>query len=226
MNKKFKYIFNNLFRSKNKLSFLASLSVKSSILDVGCGSILNAVDAKNILPNSNYTGIDVTDYNSKSPFFNKIDKYIISNKNNFSKKISSLDDNYFDAVISCHNLEHCNYRLDVLKYMCKKIKKGGSIFLSFPSEKSVAFPSRNGTLNYFDDNTHLDLPPDPIKIIHDLKKYGFEITFYSREYKPLFLYLFGFFINIFSMYRNKVMLGTWEYYGFETIIHARKIKIK
>ena len=56
--------------------------------------------------------------------------------------------------------------------MLKKVKRGGSLYLSFPSAKSLSFPSRIGTLNYYDDITHNNEPPDLENIIEILKKNG------------------------------------------------------
>ncbi|MEM3334256.1 MAG: methyltransferase domain-containing protein [Thermoplasmata archaeon] len=41
----------------------------------------------------------------------------------------------YDAVISAHNLEHCNDRYGTLEAMLKVIKVGGKLYLSFPSKK-------------------------------------------------------------------------------------------
>jgi len=44
----------------------------------------------------------------------------------------------------------------------------------------------------------------------------------SKSYKPFFLYLIGFFLEWKSKRDIKVYIWTWAYYGFETIIWAKK----
>ena len=45
----------------------------------------------------------------------------------------------------------------------------GKIYLSFPSVKTLNFPKRLGCLNYYDDPTHKDLPPDFNLILEIMK---------------------------------------------------------
>jgi len=52
-----------------------------------------------------------------------------------------------------------------------------------------------------------------------------KIMTYKKKYQPIGLYFIGFLVEPFSKLFNKVLIGTWEYYGFETIIIARKIKM-
>ena len=106
--------------------------------------------------------------------------------------------------------------------MLNRIKKGGSIYLSFPSTKSVNFPSRIGTLNYYDDPTHLNEPPDFEEILKVIENKGFLIDIAIKEYSPLILFLLGFLLEPLSLFTGKVMPGICEYYGFESIIHASR----
>ena len=51
---------------------------------------------------------------------------------------------------------------------------------------------------------------------------GFEIVFSADGYSPIILRIYGFLIEPISKLRNLVMVGTWELYGFESIIWAKK----
>ena len=64
--------------------------------------------------------------------------------------------------------------------MLDSLKIGGLIYLSFPCEKSVNFPKREGTLNYFDDKTHQGMPPKFQALTDELKNNNFEIIFSIR----------------------------------------------
>jgi SAM-dependent methyltransferase len=207
---------------KGKLSFINSLPINADILDVGCGSE-QIIGVKYIRPKCKYTGIDIADY-MQTEFSKKLmDTYVLTSANNFAKKILELE-SCFDGVISSHNLEHCDKPTDVICSMLKKVKINGKIYLSFPCPQSVNFPSRTGTLNYFDDKTHKSFPPNSEYIIKLLINNNFIITFYKKRYRPVLLFLIGLFLEPISFLKKKVMRGTWELYGFETVIHAKKLK--
>ena len=207
-----------LLRKNGKISFIVKLDKNSTILDVGCGNN-SPYRIKKLLPDCHYTGLDIDNYNQSKP--NLANSYILTTPSEFASEIRNFN-NTFDAVISSHNLEHCDDRDAVLLAMLNSLKVGGVIYMSFPCEKSVGFPSRTGTLNYYDDETHKFSPPKFKEILQILNKSGFEIQYASKNYSPLILRTIGFMLEPISKVKNKLMRGTWEYYGFETIIIAKK----
>lgn len=189
------------------------------VLDVGCGNN-SPSHIKSIIPCCNYTGIDVSDYNQTKP--NVADNYILVSPAEFADKIAAME-GQFDVVISAHNLEHCNQREATLSAMLKALRPQGRLYLAFPSEKSVDFPSRGGTLNYYDDKTHLSTPPLFYKqIIETLKCNGMKILYSTPTHRPLIPRLIGFIKEPFSRRNNKTDYFTWCYYGFQTVIWAEK----
>jgi SAM-dependent methyltransferase len=208
------------YHTHYKTEFLDIIKEKGTVLDVGCGTN-SPYKTKIQRPDIFYTGIDIGDYCQTQP--NLSDKYYIYSPEDFAAKISEMK-NEFDAVISAHNLEHCNDREKTLDAMIKTLRKGGFLYLSFPTEVSVSFPGRRqGTLNYYDDPTHKDTPPDYEKTIKKLKDNGMEILFANKSYKPFFPYLLGFMLEWQSKRKKRVFPRlTWAYWGFETIIWARK----
>ena len=214
-----KYFLSSLIRSKGKWGFLSTLKKDAKILDVGCGCA-TIIGTKNILPNSIYYGIDIGDYGQTEYSKSLIDNYIITSPENFSEAILNINEE-FDAIISSHNLEHCNDRDKVLFSMMQKVRRGGKIFISFPTSKSISFPKRHA-LNYYEDETHKLLPPDSEYILNELEKNNFKTIFYRKRYRPIILFLMGMLLEPFSIIAKKTLKGTWELYGFETIIHAKK----
>lgn len=204
----------------NKVDFLRSLAPNAAILDVGCGNNSPFL-TKQILPECNYTGLDIGDYNQQRPI--RVDKYVITSPGNFASEIEKFS-NSFDAVISTHNLEHCDERDRVLQAMLGALRVGGKIYLSFPCEQSVKFPRRRGTLNYYDDETHKKFPPDFRSTLDKLQEFGFELNCVIKNYSPRLYWFIGFIQEPISKLRNQVMRGTWPYYGFESIIIATKTK--
>jgi SAM-dependent methyltransferase len=203
-----------------KSRFLKRINHKGKLLDVGCGNN-SPYRIKTKYPDIIYTGIDVGDYNQTKP--NIADNYIVVKPENFAEAIDNMQE-LFDTIISSHNLEHCNDRDRTLDAMIKVLSPGGYLYLSFPTEESINFPPRKGTLNYYDDPTHKDKPPEYDKIISKLKANNMEILFADKSYKPLFGYLRGLLLEWKSKKDKRLKPGIWAYWGFETIIWAKKNK--
>lgn len=154
-----------LLRPSGKYAFVASLREGSRLLDVGCGNN-SPYRTKEIRPDVFYVGMDIGDYNQKLNVREYADKYIVTSSANFAAELEGLQET-FDAVISAHNLEHCEEPQRVLTAMLRSLKKGGEIYLSFPCEASVHFPQRKNTLNFYDDETHLVRPGSKSHFSHN-----------------------------------------------------------
>jgi SAM-dependent methyltransferase len=207
----------SIFRPHRKIDFLSRLPSKCELLDVGCGSNSPYL-VKSLFPHYTYTGIDVYDYGHTKP--NLADHYLLVDRHRFPDCVLALGKK-FDAVISSHNLEHCDNRDDTLDAMMTVVKDGGRLYISFPTEASVTFPSREGCLNYYDDPTHKLVPPDFEAIIDLLSRKGFSILYSVKRYQPPLFWTLGLVSEPLSKCLGR-MQGTWEYYGFESIVWAQK----
>jgi SAM-dependent methyltransferase len=216
--KKMKFWYHRVFRRKGLYAFLSILPSKCSVLDVGCGND-SSYNIKTCFPEFNYTGIDIGDYNQTKPML--ADEYIITTSDNFAKKIGEIETR-FDAVISSHNLEHCDDRDKTLQSMMHVVRPGGFLYISFPCQESIHFPRRKRTLNYFDDPTHQSLPPNFNDIVQYLVDNDFDLTQKIRRYRPILLFVIGLFQEPIAWLRKDNLQGTWSLYGFESIIWARK----
>jgi len=212
LNNCFKNFLNWILRPHGRFSFIKQLKKNAQLLDVGCGSLVNRI--KEMRPDIIYTGMDICKSENNADFF------IISTPENFAEDICKKS--YYDAITSNHNLEHCNERENVIKGMITALKTGGKLFLAFPTEDSTNFPSRCGTLNYYDDDSHIDSPPSYDRVVELLKQNNMDIIFSRIKYKPLLLSIIGFFEEEKSKKLKKNLSCTWDYWGFETIIWAKK----
>ena len=109
-----------------------------NFLDVGCGNHSPRV-TKKWFPQWNYYGIDRDDYLTDVQ-----DKTLMTHYYKLDLSKDSLDiipENYFDVVVMSHIVEHLSNGLDVIEQLTSKIKKGGKIYIEFPSERSMALPS-------------------------------------------------------------------------------------
>ena len=130
-----------------KQAFLLGYDGKrAKILDIGCGNGSPA-STKELTRDCYYVGVDVGDYNQTSQSISMADEYHVFAPENFAEGIDGLPKD-FDAVVSSHNLEHCNKPYETLRAMCRSLKRGAMLHLSFPNSDSVNFPHRDGTLNF------------------------------------------------------------------------------
>ena len=205
-------------RKWGKDAFLKSLPDHARLIDIGCGNS-SPMKAKMLRSDLVYIGLDVGDYNQTSPK-DFADQYLIVASSDFARAIGNFE-NQMDALISSHNIEYCDDPEAVLNQMLRTLKEGGRIYMSFPCEESTAFPKRRGTLNFFDDLTHYKLPQWD-KILQSIQQAGFVIDFAAKRYRPLVLLLIGAILEPVSAISRVTVLGTWELYGFESIIWATK----
>lgn len=118
-------------------------------LDVGCG-ISSVCRTRQYFKKVRYYGIDL---HKKEEKLNLMDGFFhidLSKEN-----ISIVPDNFFDVVMMSHVIEHLKNALDILPDIVKKLKKGGIIYIEFPSVTSLSLPNAKDTLNFCDDPTHI-----------------------------------------------------------------------
>lgn len=210
-----------LVRPHGKVGFLSRLPTCAVLLDVGCGNGSPA-RVKDQRPDIVYTGLDVNDFNHAIPPDLHADRYLVVSPQNFASEIETLKGSY-DAVISSHNLEHCLEPDRVLSAIVSALKPNGRLYLSFPAEESVNFPSRKGTLNFYDDPTHREVPKFRA-VIDKLEQHGMTIELARKRHRPPILFLAGLILEPLSILTGRTMpgLSTWALYGFESVIWARR----
>lgn len=203
----------------SKTAFLHACPPNAVVLDVGCGNNSPA-DTKAIRPDFHYVGIDVSDAPQNAVASEHADELIVTDAAGFTAGIAAMP-NRFDAVISSHNIEHCDDPCATMTAMLRAIKPGGRLFMSFPAEASTRLPSRKGTLNFFDDPTHKTVP-EFRKICAAITAAGFRLDVAIPRYRPPRFVLRGLLEERASRRQNRVLRGTWALYGFETIIWATR----
>ena len=199
-----------------KVAFISSLDKGAAVLDAGCGNN-SPYWAKTQRPDLYYIGLDISDYNQTYPVSLYANEYFCATPEQFHIAIRSAGN--VDAVISSHNLEHCNHPILTLEAMCNILKPEGQLYLSFPSSASLRF-KRSG-ISFKEDSTHKTVLPFN-GVLSLLKHFGMNIEYRKRRYRPLLAVIIGLLNEPVSAARNKAMRGTPELYGFESIIWARK----
>ncbi|MBB3606991.1 SAM-dependent methyltransferase [Mycolicibacterium sp. BK556] len=198
---------------------MTELGEHADVFDVGCGNDSPYL-FKSIRPDIRYVGLDVGDYYQEHEPAEYADDYVVVPVSQFLNAIQQRAEQ-FDAVVSAHNLEHCDDPDNVVKAMAQALRPGGRLYLAFPSAASLSMPSRQGTLNFFDDTTHVR-PPDFQNVLRLLRAEGVTIDFAAERYRPPSRVVIGALNEPVSRMRKQVMRGTWALYGFETVIWGRK----
>ena len=225
MKTRFKMKLHSMLKSRGKMAFLKSLPPHAETLDVGCGNA-SPMKAKTLRPDIIYVGLDVGDYNQARPE-EFADRYQVVEPTRFAEVIEGFEGR-MDAVISSHNIEHCDEPERVLSAMLKALKPGGRLYISFPCEESVNFPRRAGTLNFYDDKTHHQVPVWSL-VCSSIQSAKFRIEFSSKRYRPFLLTCFGLLLEPVCALSRRSTMATWALYGFESVIwaslpHSKRIK--
>lgn len=141
---------------KPKYNFLAKEFKDRSfkLLDIGGGSGDSATEIMSFLPNCQYYCIDMVD--TKIYKTNELGNTIqYWQKNLELLEFDDVPDDFFDAINMTHIIEHLKNGDTVIEHMTRKMKRGGFIYIEYPGFNSTKLPSMPGTLNFFDDNTHV-----------------------------------------------------------------------
>jgi hypothetical protein len=137
-------------------------------------------------------------------------------------KFDSIPDNYFDFIRMAHVIEHLHNGDEVIKGLLPKLKKGGYIYIEYPGKKSIKLPSMEGTLNFYDDPTHVRIYS--VKEISALlDQQNFKIVSSGTRRNPAFLMAMPFSIAG-NLIRGKKLQGNmfWDLLGFAEFVLAKK----
>lgn len=150
--------FKLLIRKKgnNKIAFLSKVFKSTdsfAILDVGSGNG-SATKIKSVFPKCKYYGLDLdrsTNYSAED--FQLMEEFyeLDLTKLNYNK----IPNDYFDYINMAHVIEHLENGDLVLEKLIEKLKPNGYFYIEYPGSKSLKLPSMKGTLNFYDDPTHV-----------------------------------------------------------------------
>jgi len=212
------------FRCPTKLRYLYKdfKNKNFKVLDIGCGNNSPTL-FKKWFSKTKYYGVDQSIYNNSKKDIDAMEKFYQMDLTKLC--FDSIEDNYFDVIFMSHVIEHLPNGLDVLNSLLKKLKKGGNIYIEFPSTNSLSFPSARGTLHFCDDDTHIKLY-DIKDISNVLLDNNFKIikAGKSRDFIRMLLFFISIPIQIFSLIRHKkltVKYGLWDIFGFSHFIYAK-----
>ena len=191
------------------------------LLDIGAGNH-SATKAKRVFPNCEYHGVDMErEYNNTASDFKLMDAFYEMDLTKLD--FTSIPDNYFDAILMAHVIEHLYNGDEVLKGLLPKLKSGGYIYLEYPGEKSTRLPSMEGTLNFKDDTTHVKVySVKELSVL--LETNGCKVLKAGMRRNIWFLIAMPFRI-IKCWVSGKKLQGNifWDLLGFAEFVWARKL---
>jgi SAM-dependent methyltransferase len=201
--------------------WLARPGVK--ILDVGCGNN-SPTRTKRYYPKCLYYGLDIISHDDAGDKnLAAMEQFFEIDLSNISS-LSKIPDLFFDCIILSHVVEHLENGTEVIAVLLQKLVVGGVIYVEFPSPKSVNFPSMRGSLNFYDDPSHVRVYQlEEISTV--LSNNGFSITRAGtrRSLKRiLFLPLYALVSLVYHGYVGGSVL--WDFFGFADYLIAVKIQ--
>lgn len=190
------------------------------LLDVGCGNH-SPSKTKRIFPNCEYHGLDLDKtYNNDEKDFEVAQAFYELDLTQLDYSI--IPANYFDFIRMAHVIEHLSNGDEVVKALLPKLKKGGFFYIEYPGKKSLKLPSMYGTLNFYDDPTHVRVYSIPeLKAIFEnggckVLKSGTRRNSWNILATPA--------RAIFSLVKNKRLEGNifWDITGFAEYLFVQK----
>lgn len=143
-----------LHRFDSRRTFIRSLPESTRVLDLGCGYGQNGIAVNAIHAAAEVHGVDIVRHPDLPGFY--------------SFKTVDLDDgalpfpdNYFDAVLFTHVIEHLRSTLDLGREINRVMRKGARIYVEAPNWTTVFAPSfgfhreQHTPFNFYDDRSHV-----------------------------------------------------------------------
>lgn len=190
------------------------------LLDIGAGN-KSASKTTQLFPGCRYFGLDLDkSYNNDPKEFSLMKEFYEMDLTKLN--YSSIPDSKFDAILIVHVIEHLFNGDEVLKALLSKLKPGGYMYVEYPGKKSTRLPSMRGTLNYYDDSTHVRLYSDP-ELVDLFEKAGCEVV--AKGTRRSWFYVVVTPVRVlFRWIRGKAVTGNifWDLLGFAEFVTIRK----
>jgi SAM-dependent methyltransferase len=143
------------FQFRYQILRRATRNATPRVLDLGCGP-KHPYYVRLLFPQSVYTAVDRLPVDS----FPERTRAAIDHYHRVdlaTDGLGGLAEGSFDIIILSHILEHLLNGPEILDQASKRLAPDGLIYCEYPRFASTRMPSAYGTLNFWDDPTHVRL---------------------------------------------------------------------
>lgn len=134
--------------------FFHRIRESRNVLELGCGSGINYRNLRTIAPAAEYHGVDLLPPGNAP-------EGIRYAQLDLDRQTLPYADDWFDAILFTHVIEHLRDPLSVGKEIHRVLKRGGAIYVETPNWTSALVPSfrfradQHNPFNFYDDHTHI-----------------------------------------------------------------------
>ena len=190
------------------------------LLDIGAGNH-SASKTKKWFPNCEYHGLDLNkNYNNDENDFKLMKSFYELNLEELN--LDSVPNAHFDFIMMAHVIEHLKNGDQVLVKLLAKLKPGGYLYVEYPGIRSTRLPRMKGTLNFFDDETHVRVYSLTELYNLFLKNNTEIIKGGTRRYMPNILMMPLKVIHNLIKYGKILPSIFWDFFGFAEFILIKK----
>ncbi len=190
------------------------------LLDIGAGNH-SASKTKKWFPNCEYHGLDLNkNYNNDENDFKLMHSFYELNLEDLN--LDSVPNAHFDFIMMAHVIEHLKNGEEVLVKLLAKLKPGGYLYVEYPGIRSTRLPRMRGTLNFFDDETHVRVYSLTELYNLFLKNNTEIIKGGTRRYMPNILMMPLKVIHNLIKYGKILPSIFWDFFGFAEFILIKK----
>lgn len=191
-----------------------------TLLDVGAGNH-SATFLKRIFPQCEYYGLDISrSYDNDENDFALMEEFYELDLTLL--QFDKIPDNFFDAILMTHVIEHLHNGDKVLEGLLPKLKRGGVIYVEYPGVRSTRLPSMRASLNFYDDPTHVRLY-HLNEIVGALTNGGLRIVKSGTRRNWLFILIMPLLLPYRYLKRGYFVGGDfWDLTGFAESVYGRK----
>lgn len=190
------------------------------LLDVGAGNH-SASRVHAIFPNCEYHGLDMNrDYNNSQEDFAVMKDFYELDLTRLDYSI--IPDNYFDGIWMSHVIEHLFNGDQVVSKLVEKLKPGGFFYIEYPGARSTRLPSMHGSLNFYDDPSHVRIYSVK-ELTHVFQQANCAII--KSGTRRNWYYILGMPLQIIkSVLQNQKLKGHifWDLTGFAEFLYVQK----
>lgn len=188
------------------------------ILDVGCGSRVPQYFSS-VFSDCIYFGVERTPSSLPQSPSDRRQRFITADLD--GSNLEELEDSSFDVVVVSHVLEHLKRGVGALDFLCPKIRPGGFLYVATPVPESVNFPHKVGTLNFFDDPTHI-VVISRSALKEAAIRNGMTIVSFGTTRRLLRVATMPLLLSVATILDGEPGPALWDMYGFEQYLVAQR----